>query len=442
MFFNRESNIKNLSLLLSMVFFFNSAWAQLIPKSSVPSTTRSSSPSPSMLNTSVKSKLSAAKVQSQDETFSISANQRLQLEENIKNFTKLWNQSSTLSQAIDQFGVSKEDQSFLHQVLKKEKIEAQKPVPVEYSPPTSKIVFNFAEEKKTLWVLSMSPSLVLYDRAEVLVFHNQSPIRDFFPQYKDQFKTLPLQKKKNKSKTSWNLFWIPSAYAQTTTTTATTPSAPTIPKTFYELQNEQIAKQQEALKKVAKKQKKFTQSLLLFIGLGAGISLFAMTATAGFNAVKRHWGSDSYSTLQNDIDKLKPIYPEIDNNIFNGGAIEINSFRCDTILNKNAPVRKVRYKKRLRDDGEEKSKIEVDLDLLDTPSMKEDLIKGEDKELAQKIQTLDRCCQNIPCAKWLSERLKANQQIIGEGESIKPFEEVNQFIEGKEAEAKKSIGTK
>lgn len=437
MFFKRESNIKTISLFLSAIFFFNTVGAQSLSKAPTPSSSKVRSSSAN-ISTPVTTTPDAT------ESVSLSAAQRLQQEDKIKNFIKLWNQSVSLNQAIEQFAVSKEDKYFLHQVLKKEKLETQKPARVEYFPNKSKMVLSFADGKKAFWVLSMNPSLVLYDGKEVLAFHHQSSIPEFFPEYKNQFKALPPQKKKKKSTTSWMSFWISPVYAQTdpSTLTTTTTTTPTIPKTFSELHNEQIAKQQEVLKKVAKKQKNFTQSLLWFIGLGAGVSLSLMAVSKAASVANRHMGSEGYTNLQNDIEKLKTIYPEIDNSIFNGGAIEIKSFSCGTLFNKNAPIRKIRFQTRDRDDGEERSRVEHDIDLYDTPSMKEELIKGENKELSQKIQTLDRCCQNIPCDKWLEERLKDNQKVPADGESNKSFQEVGEFIEEKEREAKKSIGTK
>lgn len=431
--------MKIVSLCLSTIFFLNMGWSQPILKQpmTAPSIWNSSPPKSS------SSSAAAAKVSTISEEpvlSSAAASLRLRQEEKITDFVKLWNQSSTLSQAIEQFAVSKEDKFFLQQVLKKEKMNNSKPARIEYAASKNKMILNLAEGKKTFWILAREPSFVLYDEKEVFVFHSDSLIRNFFPEYKDQFKTMPNQKKKKKSTASWMSFWLPFVYAQTTTTTtSTTTNNNTIPKTFSDLHNEQIEKQQAVFKKVAKKQKTFTQNLLWFIGLGAGLSLFATTVTAGAHIVNEHSGSKGHLKLREDVDKLKDIYPEIDNGIFNGDSIEIKSFSCATILNKNAPVRKLRYQFRDIDNGEEKNRVEIDLDLADTPSLKDDIIKGEKPDLGKKIEILDRCCQNIPCDKWLSERIASIQKDSSDGESMKS---VDDFVEEKIKKAKGSIGTK
>ena len=113
--------MKILSLVLSTIFFLNMGWSQpMLKPSTVVHPKLNSSPlksSPSSSKTSTVATAKASTVTEDQVMSSTAVSLRLQQEERIKDFVKIWNQSSNFSKAIEQFAVSKEDQFFLQQVL-------------------------------------------------------------------------------------------------------------------------------------------------------------------------------------------------------------------------------------------------------------------------------------------------------------------------------------
>lgn len=398
---------------------------------------------------------------------------RLKQEEKIQDFIKTWNQSSSYSQWIDPLALAKKDKIFLQQLIKKEKQDRKKTVIVEYQPARSKLIFHWDEGPRPVWLLSLGPNMVFYDGNNVMEFQVGQTVQDFFSENAMEVGPYLERKKKNSSqsgKTSRWLLFLPSAQAQLipstpeTVTPVTAPSAPN--RTFsspLDEHNKVMQAKLEKDKKAKKKLKKENQTLLfVFLGaLGAAIALPPAYNNAS-NLLNPHWGSEGNTQLKLDIKKLKEEFPQIDRDIFDGGPVTIKKFSCESFFNRNSPLKKVSYEFYDKYDG--KPPVGVDLNLMDTPYMKQDIVnvlthtdpeilnfvenpppgplseeltkaiteKKRSLNLAKKVKALDRCCQIIPCEKWMEERLSETKDPSSTQMSV------DDFIDKKEREARGS----
>lgn len=403
---------------------------------------------------------------------------RLKQEEKIQDFIKTWNQSASYGQWIEQLTLTKKEKVFLQQLIKREKQDRKKTVIVEYQPAKSKLIFHWDEGPRPVWLLSLGPNVVFYDENKVMEFQAGETVSDFFSENSMWISAPPEKQKKTsekREKTSRWLLFLPAAQAQlipstpTTadplslpTSAASTTSAPTFYSTLDE-HNKAIQAQIDKNKKVQKKLKKDNQTLLfVFLGaLGAAIALPPAINSAS-NLLNPHWGSEGSTQLKLDIKKLKAEFPQMDRDIFDGGPVTIKKFSCDSFFNSNSPLKKVSYEFYDQYDG--KAPVGVDLNLMDTPNMKQDILKvltetdadthdfvnnpppgpldenltkaiTEKKRslnLAKKVKALDRCCQMIPCEKWMEERLSETKDPNSTQKSVE------QFIDDKERAARGS----
>lgn len=396
------------------------------------------------------------------ESVTASAALRLKQEVKVKEAVRLWNQSPTYRQLIEDLSfLSKEDKVFLQSVLKSIKIEKTKPVRVEYIPQKNRLMVRFQDIFQTLWVLSMDPSLILYDGSKVMEYYSGMSVRGLFPDFQDIIKPTPSSKAKKTSHLFREFFLLSQAHAgeietlstlrfptstasefvliaQTTTSTADSSTQPT----FYDpwkAHNDMIQKQQEYNKKIAKEQTKWSKIILAVFGLSiAGALILPPLYNKVAHAVNPHWGgADGYFKLREDIGKLRETYPEIDDTVLNVEMIKVVDFSCtgSRVFNRPGILEKIRYQyPNVDSEGQPlfdgRPFNEVKINLMNPPSVKGDIIKGKNIELSRKVQALEKCCQQVLCEKWMKERLK---DTGGDG--------VEEFMDTKEKEVKGS-GTK
>lgn len=445
--------MKIASIFFSFILFFNYGWSQAQPQINILST-----PEVDNSHKITERAVASAEKPSKDTVH------RLELEEKINEAVKIWNQSFTFAQWVEQLAIAKEEKTFLHSILKKEKMEKEKPIQVEFIPKNSKFIIHWAEGKRSLSILAMEPIFVLYDGLKVMDFQPHEGLQSLFPEFKmKKNKENPIDKNKKKATTSRFSFFISEAFAQSTTQSqanpkqvlnsnikspspfpsqiqnkselipstpqnSPTPSTPAViipsattlnPTTdpFFAdpwgRQNKERADRQLLIEKAAKKQKKFNQNLLKFFLFGIGIAIagpYIWNTTA--HAINNHWGTEGYFEQKKDVAEIIEIFPKIDATIFNGREIKVTNFSCTNRLSLNpAGLSTIRYQYPNKNANDEytyegKKFNEITLDLFDTPNMKADIINGKEKDLSDKVKALEECCQKKPCEDWLNQRMK------------------------------------
>lgn len=280
--------MKLISLVLSLVLFFNQAMA--------------SSPSVADYNVEFEKKLFDAVVK--------------------------WNGASTYGQLIEQLPASKGDKSLLRSLARKYGVERQKPVNLEYIPSKNKLFAHFKKETVPFWILANHPTILVYDRQKILEIKPKASIASFFTEEQKNLKPSPKEKSDIKSNPHsskgamlWSLF-NPQAKALTA---------------------EQATELEAQYKKEAERQTKFVKTLL-WVTLFSFVGFIALFWAWGKFAhlLNPAWGVEGAANKREGIAGAKANFPDIEQTLFSAEE-PLDYFECEDV-EKSSPLKKIRFK--------------------------------------------------------------------------------------------------
>lgn len=371
--------MKFCSLVLSCIFFINSAWGQSLHSD-----------------------------------YNAPSGYQVKFEQQVMKFVGLWNQSATFLQLLDQIKMDKESKSFLSDLIKRSQFKGFRPPALSFNSKKNKIEFKQKEEVWPMYFLSNYPTIVLYDGNTVKEFNSHFRIQDLY-------KTEILEWEKSlKSKKKTSLLFlnyiINNVYAD----------APEVSP--YSNYNQQVAEQNKADKKAMKGPKKFAKNVVM-IFFGALFGFWALGNILNFAGGYIPFtpiGSSGTEKFNNKRDESFIKYPEIDKVVVQEDSeVDIQSFSCWGIGLNLYGANTVRYKIKKSNEDEESKDQRLNFTLNRSEVSAE--MQGNTK-LGKKLKKVDECCKHYKCEEWLKNRLKAENKDMEPEEYLEKIRPNNKSI--------------